>query len=322
MTTTRRKNRVVRQKEESHKHHKSKKDGKADAKKSKQKSHKGTKRAADKNRKSKNVKEKRRRSRKKSEEDGGLTGDSDVEEDGLNLEKELQPLGFYVKDRKHLMDQVFEIVKGPKLGAMLPEILKNISPEELKQRCLGQLEVMSSKRINHVLAGEVMSSSSGTDSSDDDSSEAVPKVSSTKTNKEQPTVQANFVDSTTTSGCEVFSLLAEGSKPPAVQEGSISSAPKDTEDVDSEEGEVTSEEEITIVEEEELESSDVEIETVEVVEDEDYQEMVDEILEETMSSGKQEEEKEEKTQLELLELQLRERAIKSLMRAAGKLGDQ
>jgi len=74
------------------------------------------------------------------------------------------------------------------------------------------------------------------------------------------------------------------------------------------------------------------VETVEIVEDAEYEEMVDTILEETLPSSQQEKPAAENegpgpedqprpnlSQLELLELQLRERAIKSLMKAAGKM---
>jgi len=74
-------------------------------------------------------------------DDEKLTGDSDVEEGGVDLDGELHPLSYYVKDRKVLMEQVFKIVQAPKLAAMLPDILKNMPVDELKRKCLAQLEV-------------------------------------------------------------------------------------------------------------------------------------------------------------------------------------
>ena len=71
-----------------------------------------------------------------------IYGDSDTEENGLNLSTPLHSLSHYVKNREHLMEQVFSIVKGPKLHAMLPDKLKDAFSEEvLKKKCFAHLEV-------------------------------------------------------------------------------------------------------------------------------------------------------------------------------------
>ena len=287
-----------------------------------------------------------------------LTDDSDIEEGGLNLANEIFPLSHYVKDRKKLGEVLFHIVKGGKLTAMLPDILKDTPLEELKQKCFSHLEVMSSKRINHILNGEPMQSSSGTDSEEegDLNNEAVAKEIAPTTTKKQKcdgdlnNLQTNFVDSTTPSGCEVLSLLAAGS----VQENSESQAAINTSTLmyQQQSQEVilepftekcetsstsSSVEEPVIVGKNSIsdsEEEEEEIETIEIVEDEEYANMVDAILEETLVPS-DDQENNDKTeisfndmptkvvkgesglsQLELLELQLRARAIKSLMKAS------
>ena len=270
--------------------------------------------------------------RKSISEHENLTDDSDVEENGLNLSFPLYPLSHYVKDRQNLCDILFRIVKGTKLLAMLPDILKEIPIEELKQKCLLHLEVMSSKRINHILLGEAMQSSSGTESEEEQSgfNEAVAKEEfqkpgkSSNSNEENYNLQTNFVDSTTSSGCEVLSLLAAGSKRDnEQQENNEANVVLESENIDSSSS--SSKSSIHSATESDIEE---EIETVEIVEDEEYVNMVDEILEETLvpsddpdgSSTEQSNKTKQPTdnnlsQLELLELQLRARAIKSLMKA-------
>jgi hypothetical protein len=71
----------------------------------------------------------------------------------MDLGKEAQPIGHYLGDRAKLLDQVFSVLRGTKLRAMLPTALKDLHQEELKRLCLEELEGMSKKRIVHVLAG-------------------------------------------------------------------------------------------------------------------------------------------------------------------------
>ena len=71
----------------------------------------------------------------------------------MDLSRELHPLGHYLKDREELLNQVFSIIKGAKLRAMLTSGLKDLPTAELKELCLEQLEGMSAKRIRYVLAG-------------------------------------------------------------------------------------------------------------------------------------------------------------------------
>nr|KAG5703905.1 hypothetical protein BaRGS_008164 [Batillaria attramentaria] len=104
---------------------------------------------------------------------GGGSGDgSDDEYDSdVDLKKELKPLSAYLRQPPVLLDQMLHSVRGSSLQRALPDVLKTMPLEELKRRCLEHLEVMSRKRIRRILAGDdpAAISSSGTD--DDDSSD-------------------------------------------------------------------------------------------------------------------------------------------------------
>ena len=71
----------------------------------------------------------------------------------MDLDKELHPLGHYMNDREEMLNQVFKVIKGPKLRAMLTSGLRDLDVKELKALCLTQLEGMSKKRIKYILAG-------------------------------------------------------------------------------------------------------------------------------------------------------------------------
>ncbi|CAF0830375.1 unnamed protein product [Didymodactylos carnosus] len=95
---------------------------------------------------------------------------SDNDSDGsmLNLNEELKSIGYYVKDRERMLSEMFRCVRGTKLQAMLPEVLKNRLLDEIKAKCLDQLDIMSKKRIRAILHAQQMSSSSGTEDSTDE----------------------------------------------------------------------------------------------------------------------------------------------------------
>ena len=86
----------------------------------------------------------------------------------LDLEKELHPIGHYLDDRSAMLDEVFKVINGPKLRAMLTSVLRDVDMTELKRLCLTELEGMSKKRIRHILAGKEMLESSNTEDDEDD----------------------------------------------------------------------------------------------------------------------------------------------------------
>lgn len=72
----------------------------------------------------------------------------------MDIEKELHPLSHYLNDREEMINQVFKVIEGPKLKAMLTSGLRDLDLKELKALCLTQLEGMSKKRIKFILVGK------------------------------------------------------------------------------------------------------------------------------------------------------------------------
>ncbi|XP_051020195.1 caspase activity and apoptosis inhibitor 1 isoform X1 [Acomys russatus] len=83
-----------------------------------------------------------------------LAEHSDVEEGGLDLTVSLKPVSFYISDRKEMLQQCFCIIGEKKLQKMLPDVLKNCSVEEIKKLCQEQLELLSEKKILKILEGD------------------------------------------------------------------------------------------------------------------------------------------------------------------------
>lgn len=73
----------------------------------------------------------------------------------MDVEKEMHPLSYYMNDRQEMINQVFKVIRGPKLRAMLTSGLRDLDVKELKSLCLTQLEGMSKKRIKYILAGKI-----------------------------------------------------------------------------------------------------------------------------------------------------------------------
>ena len=94
-----------------------------------------------------------------------------------NPKEELHPIGHYIDDREEMIEQarfkgdlkylsatfvrrlaslcqVFSVIKGAKLKAMLTSSLKDLDKRELKALCLEELEGMSKRRIRCILKGE------------------------------------------------------------------------------------------------------------------------------------------------------------------------
>ncbi|KAJ1217849.1 hypothetical protein NDU88_005436 [Pleurodeles waltl] len=88
---------------------------------------------------------------------------SDIEEGGLDLSVPLKPISFYISDKKEMLQQCFRVVGEKKLQKMLPDVLKTCSMEEIKKLCLEQLELVSEKKLLKILEGE-----SGLDSATDE----------------------------------------------------------------------------------------------------------------------------------------------------------
>lgn len=100
------------------------------------------------------IKEKKKK--KKSSKDDGNESDAG----NLDLNQEMYSLAHYISDQEELVNQMFSIIKGPKLEAMLPPILRSIPLHELKSLCLHELRGMSKKRILCIINGQEMDGSS------------------------------------------------------------------------------------------------------------------------------------------------------------------
>uniref|UniRef100_A0A8C0H3Z3 Caspase activity and apoptosis inhibitor 1 n=1 Tax=Chelonoidis abingdonii TaxID=106734 RepID=A0A8C0H3Z3_CHEAB len=79
---------------------------------------------------------------------------SDIEEGGLDLSVSLKPVSFYIADKKEMLHQCFCVIGEKKLQKMLPDVLKNCSMEEIKRLCLDQLELLSEKKLLKILEGK------------------------------------------------------------------------------------------------------------------------------------------------------------------------
>lgn len=112
---------------------------------------------------------------------------SDIEEGGLDLSVQLKPVSFYITDKKEMLQQCFYIIGEKKLQKMLPEVLKNCSIEEIKRLCLEQLELMSEKKLLKILEGE-----KGADSDSDEDADGGEETMVS----ESVSQQDNSIDST------------------------------------------------------------------------------------------------------------------------------
>ncbi|KAL4006709.1 dopamine/ecdysteroid receptor [Sarotherodon galilaeus] len=79
---------------------------------------------------------------------------SDIEEGGLDLSLAFQPITAYVGDKREMLEQCFHVLGEKKLRKMLPDELKECSVEEIKTLCWEQLEPITEKNLIQILAGE------------------------------------------------------------------------------------------------------------------------------------------------------------------------
>lgn len=78
----------------------------------------------------------------------------DGSEGDLELDRELYPIGHYLYDRAEMVEQMFDILRKDKIQSMLPPVLKEIKLDDLKAQCLEQLNSMSEKHILKILEGK------------------------------------------------------------------------------------------------------------------------------------------------------------------------
>nr|XP_057922349.1 caspase activity and apoptosis inhibitor 1 [Doryrhamphus excisus] len=79
---------------------------------------------------------------------------SDIEEGGLDLGVPFQPITAYVSDKKEMLEQCFRVLGEKKLRRMLPDEFKDFSLEEIRKLCWQQLEPISERNVVQILSGE------------------------------------------------------------------------------------------------------------------------------------------------------------------------
>uniref|UniRef100_A0A3Q4H041 Caspase activity and apoptosis inhibitor 1 n=1 Tax=Neolamprologus brichardi TaxID=32507 RepID=A0A3Q4H041_NEOBR len=76
---------------------------------------------------------------------------SDIEEGGLDLSLAFKPITAYVGDKREMLEQCFHVLGEKKLRKMLPDELKECSVEEIKTLCWEQLEPIMEKNLIQIL---------------------------------------------------------------------------------------------------------------------------------------------------------------------------
>ncbi|XP_072260423.1 caspase activity and apoptosis inhibitor 1 [Pyxicephalus adspersus] len=79
---------------------------------------------------------------------------SDIEEGGLDLNVPLKPISFYISDRKEMMEHCFRVLGDRKLKKMLPDMLKDLPLDEIKRLCLEQVEIETDDNLLRILQGD------------------------------------------------------------------------------------------------------------------------------------------------------------------------
>lgn len=83
---------------------------------------------------------------------------SDIEDGGLDLSLTFKPITAYVTDKREMLEQCFRVLGDKKLQKMLPDELKDCSLEDIKKLCWEQLEHISEKNLTEILTGEELTS--------------------------------------------------------------------------------------------------------------------------------------------------------------------
>ncbi|KAM9251266.1 caspase activity and apoptosis inhibitor 1 isoform 3-T3 [Cariama cristata] len=222
-----------------------------------------------------------------------------------------------------MLQQCFCVIGEKKLQKMLPDILKNCSMDEIKRLCLEQLELLSEKKLLKILEGKI-----GADSDTDEERDG-----GDKTGDESVSQQDNSIDSTSSlreekklesqdskQGERVISVGSETHIKGKGEDSDVLSINADAYDSDIEGP--CNEEDGPDVQDNTVRSGTGQIDDLQ----KDIEKSVNEILGLAESSPKEpkaatlavppsEDVQPSAQQLELLELEMRARAIKALMKA-------
>ncbi|XP_020502003.2 caspase activity and apoptosis inhibitor 1 [Labrus bergylta] len=86
---------------------------------------------------------------------------SDIEDGGLDLSLQFKPITAFAGDRKEMLEQCFRVLGDKKLRKMLPDELKDCSLDEMKKLCWEQLELITDTNLIQILSGEEITSGNG-----------------------------------------------------------------------------------------------------------------------------------------------------------------
>ncbi|XP_060773055.1 caspase activity and apoptosis inhibitor 1 isoform X2 [Neoarius graeffei] len=88
---------------------------------------------------------------------------SDIEEGGLDLTVPFKPISAYMSDRQEMLEQCFHVLGQNKLKKMLPDELKDCTFPEIKTLCWDQLQQLSETNLLQILEGKELTASSEAD---------------------------------------------------------------------------------------------------------------------------------------------------------------
>ncbi|XP_060720196.1 caspase activity and apoptosis inhibitor 1 [Tachysurus vachellii] len=117
---------------------------------------------------------------------------SDIEEGGLDLTVPFKPISDYLSNRQEMLEQCFHVLGQNKLKKMLPDELKGCTFMEIKTLCWDQLEQLSENNLLQILEGKEVTASSEAEeketnrtSADSQQDNSVDSTSSMKENAEE-----------------------------------------------------------------------------------------------------------------------------------------
>ncbi|XP_007235588.3 caspase activity and apoptosis inhibitor 1 [Astyanax mexicanus] len=108
--------------------------------------------------------------RKEEEADGPMEAaeePSDVEEGGLDLNVPLKPISAFVSERQEMLEQCFRVLGENKLRKMLPDELKSCSMVEIRSLCWDQLQQLSQRNLLQILEGKELIANSESEENED-----------------------------------------------------------------------------------------------------------------------------------------------------------
>nr|XP_055074233.1 caspase activity and apoptosis inhibitor 1 [Misgurnus anguillicaudatus] len=239
---------------------------------------------------------------------------SDLEEGGLDLNKLFKPISAYMQDRQEMLEQCFHVLGENKLKKMLPDELKDCSLNEIKTLCWDQLQQLSDIHLLEILEGKELTVTTAPEGknkpTDSQQDSIVDSTSCLKENPEADEKQGSEEDSDVLSiNADVDDSDIEGHKDVKPQETSIrQEAPPSTTTVQSAEPKVQLQQDIdkSVSEILALTSSDA---------NKDLTSASGETSAAPDRSAPGQTGTPSAQQLELLELEMRARAIKALMKA-------